>query len=176
MDNRRSSSRMRDGVTVATLATLAACALFAAPASAQQAAPAHTISVVGEASVKPTPQDAKSNASIVKAVADARAAATPKALADGRRRAAELATLTGLPLGELVSVAQGDEPASPFYFPGPFGVDGTFAPGRYCGIVRTSVFRTGADGKRKRVGSRQRRTCRVPPSVSASITMVFAAG
>jgi len=169
-------SRARVGVAATT--ALTALALSAPAAQAQQPAPApgaNTISVIGKAQVKPTPLDGKSDASIRKAVGDARRIAIPQALANGRQRAAELSTLAGLPLGALISVAE-TSTATPFFFPGQFGEDGTFGPGRYCGIVRQSIFRRDSTGKRKRVGSRERRVCRVPSVVSSNLTMVFAAG
>ena len=52
--------------------------------------------------------------------------------------------------GAIVSVS--DAQTSPY---GPFGFYGTFGPDRFCGTVRTAVFRTDkATGKRKRVGFR----------------------
>jgi hypothetical protein len=156
------------------LAGCTAFALSAAAAPAQQPAATPTISVVGKAQVKPTPVNRTSNASIRKAVADARAAATPRAIADGRRRAAALAGASGLPLGALISIAEA--PPSPFGFPGQFGEDGTFGPGRYCGLVRSVTFRTDAQGRRRPVRGRRHRVCRVPSSVAANLTLVFASG
>jgi len=167
----------RTRVGAAAMLGLSACAMSAGPASAQQPATAsapRTISVIGQAQIKPTPGDRMSDASIRKSVADARRIVTPQALGDGRRRATELARLAGLPLGPLISIAE--TPPSPFGFSGPYGEGGTFGNGRYCGIVRRSVFRRDAQGRRRRVGSRQRRMCRVPSFVSANLTMVFASG
>jgi len=177
MNGWRSNSRAR----IAAAATLAIASLAASATQALgqqptvQSSPTHTVSVIGSAQVKPTPRDRTKNASIRKAVGDARATATPKALADGQRRAASLSTLAGLNLGALIAIAE--TPPSPFGgFPGPFGEDGTFGPGRYCGIVRRSIFRTDDQGRRRRVGSRQSRSCRVPPFVTVTLTMVFATG
>ncbi|MEJ7798582.1 MAG: hypothetical protein WKF42_08790 [Solirubrobacteraceae bacterium] len=165
-------------IAVAATAALITLAVSAAPAAAQQpAAPqpsADTISVIGTAQAKPTPRYRKSNVSIRKAVRDARQTVIPLALADGRRRAANLSALSGLPLGALISIAEAG--GSPFGFYGPFGETGTFGPDRYCGITRQSVFRRNAQGGRVRVGSRQRRTCRVPQFVAANLTMVFKTG
>lgn len=172
MDTCRQFSRTR--MTMAATAGVTAVAVFAGPAAAQQPAAVHSISVVGSARVKPTPVDRTSNASIRKAVADARAAATPRALADGRGRAANLARISGLPLGPLISIAE--TPPSPFGFPGQFGEDGTFGPGRYCGLVRTFKVKVDAQGRRRRVAGPRHRTCRVPSDVAASLTMVFASG
>jgi uncharacterized protein YggE len=164
---------MRTRSGVATIAGLGALAVSAAPALAQ--APAPGISVTGHAQVKPAPRDRNSNASIRKAVEDARAKATPRAIADGRLRATQLSALTGIALGPLVSVAETQE-SSPFYFGGPFAASGTFGPGKYCGNVRSFSSRRNAAGQRVRVRGRTRRVCRVPQFVSADLTMVFASG
>jgi uncharacterized protein YggE len=153
-------------------------ALLAAPAGAQvpvaPAPPPNTITVNGIAQVEPKPKDKKSNDSIKKAVADARAKAVPRAIADGRGRAANLSTLAGIPLGALISIAE--SPASPYFFPGPFGEDGSFGPGEYCGTVRRAVTRRDANGRRRVVGTRTSRVCRIPRYVSSSLTMVFSTG
>ena len=150
-------------------------AAVATPAAAQTPVgvpPPHTITVTGVARVEPKPVDKKSNASIKKAVEQARAKAVPLAIADGRVRAATLSQLAGIPLGALISIAEA--PASPYFFPGPFGEAGTFGPGEYCGTVRTRIFRRDAQGRRKAVGTRSRRLCRVPSYVNSDLTMVFA--
>ncbi len=141
------------------------------PAPATTSEP--TVTVIGTGDAKPTPRDRKSNASIAKAVHDAERAAIPKALGNGKGRAARLAKMSGLRLVKLHSVSE--TPPSPFGYYGPYGAQGTFGPGKYCGTVRSSVFKTGSDGKRRRVGTRSRRSCRVPPTVTASLTMTFTA-
>ena len=150
-------------------------AVAAMPAGAQTPAPVtpapHTITVNGSSRVTPTPLDRKSNASIKKAVAQARAKAIPLAIANGRGRAATLSQLAGIPLGALISIAEA-APA-PYFFPGPFGEDGTFGPDQYCGTVRTRIFRRDAQGRRKAVGTRTRRQCRIPTYISSNLTMVF---
>jgi uncharacterized protein YggE len=144
----------------------------AAPAAAQAPAP-NTITVTGTGSVKPSPQDRKSNASIAKAVEAAEAAATPLAIADGRARAANLASLAGMTLGPLIAISEGVP--SPFGFYGPvYGEQGTFGPGKFCGTVRTPIFRRTPNGGRKLVRTRAHRTCRIPPQVSESLGMTFA--
>jgi hypothetical protein len=146
----------------------------AAPAAAQAPAPPNTITVTGTGVVTPAPQDRKSNASIAKAVEDAEAAATPLAIADGRARAADLARVAGMTLGPLVAISEGA--ASPFGFYGPvYGQQGTFGPGKFCGTVRTPIFRRTPSGARKLVRTRARHTCRVPPQVTESLGMTFAA-
>ena len=153
---------------VAVLAVVAA-GLLAAPAAAQQPA-AKSVQVlgVGEADVKPS--NRRSNASIQRAVDRAEAAALPRAFRAAGERAAELARLSGLTLGEIIAVS--DVPASP-YGPFGFGFEGTFGPGRWCGTIRRSVLRR-VDGRRRRV-TRTRRVCHFPPEVYVSLTVTYAA-
>jgi uncharacterized protein YggE len=157
------------------LALAAPAALAAVPAAAQAPAPAPTITAIAVGQVKVEPSDRTSNDAIAKAVKAAVERATPKAIAAGRERGAELAAAAGLTLGRLVSVA--DTPSTPFGpFYGPYGQQGTFGPGRYCGNVPRFKLKRNAQGRvvsRKRVGTR--RTCRIPASVSASVTMTFEA-
>ena len=159
-------------------AVVIASAACAAPAAAQTPAPPPplpptTVTVTGTGTVKPTPLNRKNEASIAKSIRDAKAAATPLAIADGRVRAARLATQAGLVIGPLLAITEGASgPAFPFF--SPYGQEGTFGPGKFCGTVRTPIFRKTASGKRKRVGSRARFTCRVPPEVTASLAMTFA--
>jgi hypothetical protein len=139
------------------------------PASA--AAQGRTVEATGVASVKvDAPKDRTHEAPIRAAVEAAEAKALPRALADARAKAFELAKLSGLTLGGVESIS--DAPASPY---GPFGFYGSFGPDRFCGTIRTSVFKRGNDGKRHRVGTRTRHTCRVPPTVTSTLTVTFAA-
>jgi hypothetical protein len=124
----------------------------------------------GVASVKvKAPSDRTHEAPIRAAVEAAEEKALPRALADARAKAAELAKLSGLTLGGIESIS--DAAASPY---GPFFY-GSFGPDRFCGTIRTSVFKRGKDGKRHRVGSRTRHTCRVPATVTSTLTVTFAA-
>jgi hypothetical protein len=154
------------------IAVPAVVLLMASTAHAQQPAPARTVASQGAASVKvKPPSDRKHEAPIRAAVEAAEAKALPRAIADARSKAAELARLSGLTLGSVVSVS--DAPTSPY---GPyFGFYGTFGPDRFCGTIRTSVFKRDKNGKRKRVGTRTRHTCRVPPTVTSTVTVTFAA-
>jgi hypothetical protein len=151
---------------------MAICVLSASSAQAQSPAPARTVAAQGVASVKVVaPKDRTHEAPIRAAVEAAEAKALPRAIADARENATELARLTGLALGPVISIS--DAQTSPY---GPFGFYGTFGPDRFCGTVRTSVFRTDKKtGKRKRVGIRSRHTCRVPATVTKSVTVTFAA-
>ena len=150
-------------------------ALVAAPAGAQTPAaapPPNTITVNGSAQVEPKPKDTKSNTSIKKAVADARTKAVPRAIGNGRARASNLSQLSGIPLGALISIAEA--PASPLFYVGPFGgEDGSFGPGEYCGNVTRAVTRRDANGRRRVVGRRTSRVCRIPRYVTSNLTMVF---
>jgi hypothetical protein len=141
-------------------------------AHAQQPAPGRTVATVGTASVKVrAPSDRKHEAPIRAAVEAAEAKALPHAIGAARSKAADLARLSGLTLGAIVSVS--DTPSSPY---GPFsGFYGTFGPDRYCGTIRTSIFKRDANGKRVRVGSRSHHTCRVPAIVTSAVTVTFAA-
>ncbi len=169
------SRRIRFGGALA--GAVAAFAVVAvAPASADvppgPVPPPHTLTVTGTAQVKPKPRDRSSNASIAKAVAVARRKAIPLAVGNGRGRAATLARATGATLVELVATST-SSPSAPYYFGPYYGEDGTFGPGKYCGTVRSAIFRTGADGRRKVVGTRKRHTCRVPSQVSVSLAMTW---
>jgi hypothetical protein len=154
------------------VAALATAVLPAAAANAQQPAPARSVTAQGVASVRVAPpSDRTREAPIRAAVENAEDKALPLAIADARSKAATLAKLTGLTIGPIVSIS--DAPTSPY---GPFiGFYGTFGPDRFCGTLRTAVFKRNKAGKRVRVGTRSRDTCRVPPTVTSSVTVTFAA-
>lgn len=143
-----------------------------ARAVAQSPAAAGTISAIGTASVAPTPVDRNSDASIAKAVRDAQAKALPLAIQAGRARAQTLATQSGLGLGALVGIA--DQPPSPFGGFGAFGIDGTFGPGRYCGVVPRFRRTRLADGRVRRTRIGSRRQCRFPGRVGTTVSVTYA--
>jgi hypothetical protein len=154
------------------IAAAAIALLSVSTADAQAPAPARTVAALGVASakVKP-PSDRRHEAPIRAAVEAAEAKALPRAIAAARSKAADLARLSGLTLGAVVSIS--DTPSSPY---GPFyGFYGTFGPDRFCGTIRTSVFKRDANGKRQRVGTRTHHACRVPPTVTSTVTVTFAA-
>lgn len=154
--------------SMSLVAVAVALAVFASSAAAQT--PARTVAAQGVASVKvDAPADRTHEGPIRAAVEAAEAKALPRAIAAAREKAAELARLSGLTLGAIVSIS--DAPSSPFGFYG--GAYGTFGPDRFCGTVRTPVFKKGADGKRHRVRTRTRRLCRVPPFVTSTVTVTF---
>ena len=156
------------------IASVAVFVLSASTAQAQSAAPDRTVAATGAASVKVVaPKDRTHEGPIRAAVEAAEAKALPHAMAAAREQATTLARLSGLTLGAIVSVS--DAPSSP-YGPFGYGVYGTFGPDRFCGTVRTAVIRTDkTTGKRKRVGFRTHHTCRVPATVTSSLTVTFAA-
>jgi hypothetical protein len=162
-----SRSHRRCLVAALTLAVLPVSA-----ARAQQPAPARSVAAQGAASVKViAPKDRKHEAPIRAAVEAAESKALPRAVADAREKATQLAKLAGLTLGPIVSIS--DAPTSVY---GPFfGFYGTFGPDRFCGTIRTAVFKRNKAGKRVRVGSRTRHVCRVPPTVTSTVTVTFAA-
>jgi uncharacterized protein YggE len=140
---------------------------FASGAAAQQ--PATTLTASGSAQVKPEPQNRRSEASIRRAVDAANAEALPKAVADARGKAADLAAAAGLRLGPLVSISDAPANGFPFYFP----QNGTFGNGRFCGAVRNrrTVVRNGVP---RRVPARgTHRVCRVPSQVVTSVSLTF---
>ena len=144
--------------------------LLPASAVAQQPAPGRTVGASGVASVKvKAPSDRTHEAPIRAAVEAAEDKALPRALVDARSKAADLAKLSGLTLGAIVSIS--DTQSSPY---GPFFY-GTFGPDRFCGTIRTAIVKRSKDGKRHRVGTRTRHTCRVPPTVTSTLSVTFAA-
>jgi uncharacterized protein DUF541 len=158
-------SRSRCLLVASTVAVL-----LPASAHAQTPGPDRTLEATGVASVKvKAPSDRTHEAPIRAAVEAAEAKALPRALAEARSKAADLARLSGLTIGAIVSIS--DTASSPY---GPFFY-GTFGPDRFCGTIRTGVFKRGKDGKRHRVGTRTRHTCRVPPTVTSTVSVTFAA-
>jgi hypothetical protein len=148
-----------------TACAAAMLCLAVAPAAAR--AQDRTIVAGGTGQVTVTHNDRKSNDSIAAAVKKAYDAALPKAIADAREEAGELATAAGVTLGPLVTVS--NVAAQPFYggiFAGP--ELGTFGPGKFCGTVRIRT-RT-HNGTR----TRTRHTCRVPSTITRAVTLTFA--
>jgi Protein of unknown function (DUF541) len=152
------------------VASMVAVLLLPASALAQTPGPERTIEATGVASVKvKAPSDRTHEAPIRAAVEAAEEKALPRAVAEARSKATELAKLSGMTLGAVVSISDaGVSPYGPFFY-------GTFGPDRFCGTIRTAVFKRGKDGKRHRVGTRTRHTCRVPPTVTSTVTVTFAA-
>jgi uncharacterized protein YggE len=156
------------------LATVVATALLV-PAAGAQAPPAKSVTTIGIGTASVTPKDRKSNASIKEAVEAADDAARPKAIASARERATELAQAAGLTLGAITSVSEA--PTLPYYGPfgAPYGLQGTFGPGKYCGNVRTSHLKRDSNGRTHRVLGKPHRVCRFPHTLNVSLTVTFAA-
>lgn len=151
----------------------AALSTLALPAAAHAQAPTQpTVEAYGAGSADVEPRDRTSNASIAAAVDRAEEAALPRAVTDARANAAKLAAAAGLTLGALVSVSN-ESTATPFIV-GPWGQDGTFGPGRYCGTVRIPRYKT-VNGKRRRTGTRSERRCRVPDTAQRGVKLTFTA-
>jgi Protein of unknown function (DUF541) len=152
------------------LVASAIAVLSPATAQAQQPAPERTVAATGVASVKvKPPSDRTHEAPIRAAVEAAEEKALPRAINEARSKAADLARLSGLTLGAIVSISDSSSPAyGPFFY-------GTFGPDRFCGTVRSAVYKRDANGKRRRVGTRTRHTCRVPPTVTSTVSVTFAA-
>lgn len=144
-----------------TLAALVSPAI-AVPASAQ-APPENTITATGSASIKPDPSNPRSDASIRRAVAEARDKGVGQAVDNARERARRLAEEAEVTLGGVVSIT--DFAFEDFEH-------GVFGPGQYCGETRRPVIRR-RDGRRRVVGHRTRKTCRVPPVVITRIQVTF---
>jgi Protein of unknown function (DUF541) len=159
------------------LSAVAAAALLGVPAADAQApaAPAKSVTTIGVGAGSVKPKDRKSNASIKEAVEAADAAARPKAIAEARERATELAQAAGLTLGGITSVSEASQ--VPYY--GPFGVpyalQGTFGPGKFCGTIRTSRRVRDSNGNFRRVPGKRHRVCRFPSTINVSLTVTFAA-
>jgi hypothetical protein len=156
------------------LATVAATALLVSAADAQ-APPAKSVTTIGIGTASVTPKDRKSNASIKDAVEAADAAARPKAIASARERATELAQAAGLTLGAITSVSEA--PSFPYYGPfgAPYGLQGTFGPGKFCGTIRSAHLKRDRNGRTRRVLGKRHRVCRFPHTLNVSLTVTFAA-
>ena len=127
-----------------------------------------TLTAVGNATAVPKPTNRHNEAAIDKAVEAAKAAALPRAVRDAREHARQLARASGLTLGDLVSITDSPSGYPTYYGFGPFG------PGQFCN--RQSRFKTTVDanGRRRRVRLKGTHVvCRVPPHVSASVSLTF---
>lgn len=154
-------------VSAVVLAALAA----AVPASAADP-PARTVTAVASASVKVKKDVAQTDAAIGAAVEAARAKVGPAAVANATEEAQRLAAAGKLTLGPLISIAE--SPPFPFGPYAPYGVDGTFGPGKFCGTIRTPIFHKGKNGRRVFTHKfRSHPGCRVPPQVTATISATF---
>ena len=167
---------MSPALNLRTLFAVAAVSLaggvLASSATAQApASPAPgTITAIGTASIKPTPENPNSNDSIAAAVREAKRTAIPSAVSDARNRAVLLAAAGNLKLGALIGIA--DTPSSPFF--GGFGQDGTFGPGRFCGMSPRYRITRSPNGVRRRKLIGRTRRCRVPSQIIATEAVTVA--
>jgi hypothetical protein len=159
---------------VATGATaLVIAALVPAAAAPQTPTGQRTVTAVASGSVKVQRPAKLSSATIGEAVEAAREKAGPLAFANAKEEAERLAAAAGVTLGELQSVSeQSFGPYGPF---GNYGLEGTFGPGRFCGTIRTAVFRRTESGRRVFAHRfRKRFGCRVPGQVIITISATYA--
>ena len=151
-----------------------ACALPAA-ARAQTGSEQRTITAVASGAVKVQRPAKLSTPTIKAAVEAAREKAGPLALANAREEAQRLATAAGMTLGDLQSVSE--QSVGPFGY-GPFGgygLEGTFGPGKFCGTIRTPVFRRAPSGRRIFAHRfRKHFGCRVPSQVIITLSATYA--
>lgn len=143
----------------------------ATPSSGQASAVGDTIVAVATGQATPKPVNPRSNASIVAAVAKARALATPRALINAQVQANAIATASGLTLGPVVSVSQDTSNGLfSFYYS---QLLSQLGPNRFCGPVTRSVVRR-TNGKRT-VVRRSTKKCDVPPFVTITLAVTFSA-
>jgi uncharacterized protein YggE len=160
----------RTVAAVALFAFLAGC--LAAVAGAQTPVPPATQPTVvstGTGSAKVTPKDRTDNQSIQAAFDRAQATSLPLAFDDAKTQAGQLAAQAGVGLGALVTIA--NSPGPVFY--GPYGANGTFGAGQWCGNVRTRPVTVAKDGTRHYGKYRTHRTCRFPSSVTRTVTLTY---
>lgn len=141
-----------------------------APATA---AADQTITALGTGQAKVIPTNRHKSASIQRAVDKAYARAVPRAIADAREDAAQLAKASGLTLGPIQSVDENVNNGGAYYY-GPPASIAPFPSGRYCGKVTRRVHRRDAAGRLHTV-RRTRRICFVPQFASTTLAVTFAA-
>ncbi|MEA2494502.1 MAG: hypothetical protein QOJ29_2413 [Thermoleophilaceae bacterium] len=160
------------GCIIAVVTSLVALAGVPGVADAQSPATKTITAIASGRVVVKRPAKLRS-VTIGAAVEAARRVALSGAVANAREEAERLAAAAGLTLGSLQSVAE--LPPSPF---GPYpvyGVDGTFGPGKYCGRIRTPVFKRENGRRVFQHRFRSHFGCRVPRDVSVTISESFAA-
>jgi hypothetical protein len=152
------------------LSTAAVLLLAASPASAQSEPPTVTATGNGVAKVTPT---AQTDEAITAAIKSARDRSLPAAIAEANAGARRLAAAANLTLCRLISITDGPIAPYGFYY-GRYGLEGSFGPGVWCGRVPTYRFERTSTGRRKRVRTGSRRTCRFPREVTASVAVTYA--
>jgi hypothetical protein len=148
-----------DAVTVETTFAIAG-----GPASSEDA---REVTGTGVGS-SPLEAARKTSPAIRRALRAARLAATPGAAEAARANARAAAAATGVTLGPLFSVV---EPAN-FYGYEP--LLGAFGPGRFCGIVRRTIFRRDPETGAGRIVRRiRKRRCFAPSSASVRLEATY---
>lgn len=154
--------RTRTTRRAAVLALAAATALAAAgPAQAE------SVIAIGTGQQAVTAAKPRNESSIRAAVFAARRDAIPRALLNARVQAALIGDASGLRIGAITAVEeQLGGVFSPYFY-------SRFGPNRFCGEVNRALVRR-VDGTRvvRRV---KRRQCSVPPFVTVSLSVTFAA-
>jgi Protein of unknown function (DUF541) len=113
----------------------------------------------------------RTSPSIRRALRAGRLAATPAAAEAVGANARAAAKAAGVPVGPLFSVVE----ASNFYGYDP--VLGTFAAGRFCGVVTRSIFRPDPDtGRIRRVRRIRKRRCFSPRSATVRLEVTYLGG
>jgi hypothetical protein len=158
-------------VTGAILAA-GAMALASGPPPVDRGYPPPGVTAIGFATSPVKASNSDSEGKIRRAVAAANTRARPRAFADARTKAGEMAAAAGMRVGAVWSV--GVDPNLPYYGGGV--AQGTFGGNDYCGIVRRFAgYRTTPSGRRVRRYV-QRRGCRAPRDVTVYLTVTFAQG
>lgn len=113
----------------------------------------------------------RTSPSIRRALRAGRLLATPAAADAAAENARAAASATGTPVGPLFSVVE----ATSIYGYDP--VLGTFAPGRFCGVVTRAIFRGGSGGERPRIVRRiRKRRCFKPRSATVRLEVTYLGG
>ncbi len=158
---------MRRTMWAILLAGCASLAVASAPAAAAQSS---SVTATGSNQSVVHPRDRKSNASIVTAYDAARQAAIGGALKQAHEYALDYAKAVGLTLGSVQSVSDAQNSV---YGPGQFF--GPFGPDQFCGTLRQPIFKKGANGRRKVVGTKKVHRCVVPQFASVTLTVTYSA-
>jgi hypothetical protein len=121
-------------------------------------------------SVAVEPEDPERSSAIRFALRGARAAALPRAARNAKRNVATAARAAGLSLGPIVSIVEEQNP----YGYGP--ILGAFAPGTFCGLVRSARVRVDPEtGLRRVIRGERRRRCFFPRTLEVSLEATFLA-
>lgn len=142
------------------LLSAGAVALASGPPPVDRGYPPPGVTAIGVATVRVDATSRDSEARIRRAVRRATDQARPRAIADARRKAQQIAVAAGMRLGAIW--AAGQEPNVPYWGSGI--EQGTFGGDRYCGRARV---RSGG----KRVW---RHVCRAPRDVTIYLTVTVA--